>query len=108
MTEERNSPEYLKQGLDEGRFVVGYVLEDHFERDLVEAALSDADVPFATRLTGESEFGLIFEDAQGYGTILVRTEDKPKVDLIVTDLRQSDEEAAETVKQMFDQGGDGA
>ncbi len=105
MSEERSSPEYLKQGLDEGRFVIGYVLEDHFERDLVESALADADIPFATRLTGESEFAKIFEDAQGYGTILVRSEDKPRVDLIVTDLRESDEEAAETVKQMFDKGG---
>ena len=36
---DRNSPEYLKDGLAEGRFVAAITLEDHFEKDLVEQAL---------------------------------------------------------------------
>jgi len=98
---ERNSPEYLKQGLDEGRFVAAHTLEDHFEKDLVEKALMDAEIPHAIRLTGESEFGLIFEDAQGFGTVLVRSEDGERVAQLVSEIRRSDAEAAETVRQMF-------
>ena len=105
MTEERNSPEYLRQGIDEGRFVAAYTLNDHFEKDLVEKALNDAGIPHAIRMTGESEFALIFEEAQGYGSVLVRAEDAERVAEVVKDIRLSNEEAAETVRQMFS-GGD--
>lgn len=98
---DRNSPEYLREGLDEGRFVAAYTLNDHFEKDLVEQALADADIPHATRLAGESEFALIFEEAQGYGQVLVRTKDAERVAGLLQDIRASDAEAAETVRQMF-------
>ena len=99
---DRNSPEYLRRGLDEGRFVAAYTLNDHFEKDLAEQALADADIPHATRLTGESEFALIFEDAQGYGQVLVRAEDAERVAELLREIRASDAEAAETVRQIFE------
>ncbi|MCO4771627.1 MAG: hypothetical protein KDA24_16460 [Deltaproteobacteria bacterium] len=99
---ERNSPEYLRQGLDEGRFVIAYTLSDHFQKDLVEQALEEADIPHAVRMSGESEFALIFEDAQGYGTVLVRKEDAERVGQLLDEIRASDAEAAETVREMFD------
>ena len=105
---DRNSPEYLKDGLAEGRFVAAITLEDHFEKDLVEQALDERDIPHAIRMAGESEFALIFEDAQGYGTVLVRAEDADRVKSLVDEIRASDEDAQETVRQIFDsgQGGD--
>ena len=104
MPDERNSPEYLRQGIDEGRFVAAYTLNDHFEKDLVEQALRGADIPHAIRMTGESEFALIFEEAQGYGSVLVRAEDAERVGEVLKDIRLSNEEAAETVRQMFSSG----
>lgn len=101
---DRNSPEYLKQGLAEGRFVAAITLNDHFEKDLVEQALEEADIPHATRMAGESEFALIFEEAQGYGTVLVRADDAPRVKLIVEEIRATDEDAQETVRALFDAG----
>jgi hypothetical protein len=105
MTTERNSPEYLRQGLDEGRFVAAHTLNDHFEKDLIEQALGEADIPHAIRMAGESEFALIFEDAQGFGTVLVRAEDAERVGELLSEIRSSDAEAAETVRQMFDKEG---
>ncbi len=99
---ERNSPEYLRQGLDEGRFVAAHTLNDRFELDLVERALNDAGIPHAIRLAGDSEFALIFEDGQGFGTVLVRVEDAERVGRVLAEIRQSDAEAAETVRQMFE------
>lgn len=102
---ERNSPEYLREGLDDGRFVAAHTLNDHFEKDLVEQALDQADIPHAIRMAGESEFALIFKDAQGFGTVLVRAEDAARVAELLAEIRQSDAEAAETVRQMFDKDG---
>ena len=99
---ERSSPEYLKDGLAEGRFVAAITLEDHFEKDLVEQALLQGDIPHAIRMNGESEFALIFEDAQGFGTVLVRSEDAEKVRSLVEEIRATDEDAQETVRQIFD------
>jgi len=98
----RSSPEYLKAGLDEGKFLSVHTLEDHFEYDLVEQALRDAEIPHAIRLAGESEFGLIFADAQGYGRVLVRSGDAEAALRICLEIRDTDAEAAETVKQMFE------
>ncbi len=103
---DRNSAEYLRQGLDEGRFVAAHTLNDHFEKDLVEQALEEADIPHAVRMAGESEFALIFEEAQGFGTVLVRAEDAETVRQLLTDIRSTDAEAAETVRQMFDKAGE--
>ena len=103
---DRNSPEYLRQGLAEGRFVAAHTLNDHFEKDLVEQALEEADIPHAVRMAGESEFALIFEEAQGFGTVLVRAEDAERVGQLLSEIRATDAEAAETVRQLFDKGGE--
>ncbi|GEM_PF-2450473 len=100
--EQRSSPEYLKEGLDAGRFVSVHTLEDGFERDLVQQALAEAGIPHAIRLAGDTEFSLIFADAQGFGRVLVHARDAETAQQICDDIRATDEEAAETVKQMFD------
>jgi hypothetical protein len=100
--EQRSSPEYLKDGLDEGKFMSVHTLEDHFERDLVRQALAEAGIPHAIRLAGDTEFALIFADAQGYGRVLVHASDAEAARQICIDIRESDAEAAETVKQMFE------
>ncbi len=83
MTEERNTAEYLRAGLADGRFVAAHTLSDQFEKDLIEQALNNAGIPHAMRLTGESEFALIFEE-------------------MIREIRRSDEDAEETVRQLFD------
>ncbi len=100
--EQRSSPEYLKEGLDAGKFVSVHTLEDHFEYDLVGQALDDAGIAHAIRLSGDSEFALIFADAQGFGRVLVHASDAEAAQQICADIRATDAEAAETVKQMFD------
>ncbi len=102
MTEERNTAEYLRAGLADGRFVAAHTLSDQFEKDLIEQALNNAGIPHAMRLTGESDFALIFEEAQGYGTLLVRAEDARRVAEMIREIRRSDEDAEETVRQLFD------
>lgn len=102
---ERSTPEHLKAGLDEGRFTAAITLDDHFQKDLVEQALADADIPHAVRMSGESEFALIFEQAQGYATVLVRTEDAPRVKELFEAIKSTDAEAAEAVRQLFEDGG---
>lgn len=103
MTDEhRSSADYLKDGLDQGRFVSAHTLGDQFEQDLVEQALDEAGIAYAIRLSGDSEFALIFADAQGFGQVLVRVSDADSAKQICTEIRESDSEAAETVKAMFD------
>ena len=100
--DQRSTPEYLKAGLDEGTFISVHTLEDHFEYDLVEQALREAGIAHAIRLAGESEFALIFADAQGYGRVMVHADDAATARQICREIRATDAEAAETVKQMFD------
>ena len=103
MTEEnRSSPDFLKDGLDAGRFVSVHTLDDHFEQDLVEQALDEAKITHAIWLSGDSEFALIFADAQGFGQVLVRAEDAEAARQICADIRATDADAQETVKAMFD------
>ena len=96
---ERNSPEFIREGIAAGRFRVAAELQDQFELEMVESACSAEDIPHVTRTVRETAWSFLFAPQKGFGVLIVRDADAARVKEILADLRATDASAAELAEE---------
>lgn len=89
----RSTPETIQEGLSNGTFVLAAHLEDEFQAQLVEQALTEDEIPHVIRHSRETAWSFLFTPQVGWGAIVCRVEDVGRVRVIVDQLEQSDGDA---------------